>query len=72
MPVPTKRIPNWIQNDATPHCCGQPMHFIGQLDDAAICKEPPEGARIWWHDIASFYVFTCGQCLGVKAVGQQS
>ena len=31
----------------------------------------PPGAKLWWHDAASFYVFTCSQCLECKAVGQQ-
>jgi hypothetical protein len=47
------------------------MIFVGQLDDNAICGEPPTGARMWWHDAASFYVFTCPQCLSCAAVGQQ-
>jgi len=65
------RIPLWIQGDEVPECCGRPMHFVGQLDDDRICTERPEGAKLWWHDIASFYVFTCSQCLECKAVGQQ-
>src|SRR5262245_59585489 len=65
------RIPLWIQGDEVPECCGQPMHFVGQLDDDRICMERPEGAKLWWHDVASFYVFTCSQCLRCKAVGQQ-
>ncbi len=47
------------------------MHFVGQMDDNKICCEAPDGAKFWWHDAASFYVFTCDQCLDVKAVGQQ-
>jgi hypothetical protein len=65
------RIPSWIQDDEVPECCGQPMHFVGQIDDDRICTEPPPGAKLWWHDAASFYVFTCSQCLACKAVGQQ-
>jgi hypothetical protein len=65
------RIPLWIQGEEVPECCGQPMHFVGQLDDDRICMERPEGAKLWWHDGASFYVFTCSQCLNCKAVGQQ-
>jgi hypothetical protein len=65
------RIPLWIQGDEVPECCGQPMYFVGQLDDDLICTERPEGAKLWWHDAASFYVFTCSQCLECKAVGQQ-
>lgn len=65
------RIPLWIQGDEIPECCGRPMHFVGQLDDDRICMERPEGAKLWWHDKASFYVFTCAQCLECKAVGQQ-
>ena len=65
------RVPLWIQGDDVPSCCGKPMFFVGQLDDDAICMERPAGARLWWHDKASFYVFTCSECLGVKALGQQ-
>jgi len=65
------RIPLWIQGDEVLECCGRPMHFVGQLDDDRICTERPEGAKLWWHDAASFYVFTCSQCLECKVVGQQ-
>ena len=65
------RIPLWIQGDEVPECCGQPMHSVGQIDDDSICVERPEGAKLWWHDGASFYVFTCSQCLECNAVGQQ-
>lgn len=65
------RIPLWIQGDEVPECCGFPMQFVGQIDDDRICTEPPEGAKVWWHDAASFYVFTCSQCLECKAIGQQ-
>lgn len=65
------RIPLWIQGDEVPECCGKPMFFVGQIDDDDLCMEPPEGATFWWHDKASFYVFTCPHCLEVKAVGQQ-
>ena len=65
------RIPLWIQGDDVPQCCGQPMFFVGQIDDDSICTERPPGARLWWHDAASFYVFTCSQCLRVTALGQQ-
>ncbi len=65
------RIPVWIQGEEVPKCCGQPMHFVGQIDDDRICAEPPPGAKMWWHDAASFYVFTCAQCMACKAVGQQ-
>jgi hypothetical protein len=65
------RIPLWIQDEDVPECCGQPMHFVGQIDDNSICTEAPAGAKYWWHDAASFYVFTCSQCLECKAVGQQ-
>ena len=67
----TIRNPWWIQGDETPECCGQAMHFVGQLNDYQIYMEPPEGAKLWWHDLASFYVFTCSQCLDCKAIGQQ-
>lgn len=65
------RVPIWIQGTEVPSCCERPMIFVGQLDDDRLCTERPPDARFWWHDAASFYVFTCGQCLGVKAVGQQ-
>ena len=52
-------------------CCGMPMHFVGQIDDNDICTERPKDAILWWHDLASFYVFTCSQCLKCKAIGQQ-
>lgn len=65
------RIPLWIQSEQIPECCGKPMYFVGQLDDADLCDEAPPGAEVWWHDRASFYVFTCPHCLGVKALGQQ-
>ena len=65
------RVPIWIQGEAVPICCDREMVFVGQLDDNDICTEPPEGAKMWWHDAASFYVFTCPMCLSVTAVGQQ-
>ncbi len=65
------RIPLWIQGDEVPECCGRAMHFVGQIDDNRICTERPSDAKMWWHDAASFYVFTCSQCLECKAVGQQ-
>ena len=65
------RVPLWIQGEETPKCCGRPMHFVGQIDDDRICTERPPDAKLWWHDLASFYVFTCSQCLECKAVGQQ-
>lgn len=65
------RVPLWIQGDGIPECCERPMFFVGQFDDDQICTEPPEGAKMWWHDVASFYIFTCSQCLECKAVGQQ-
>ena len=65
------RVPLWIQDEEIPECCGRTMHFVGQLDDDRICTERPPDAKYWWHDTASFYVFTCERCLGVKAVGQQ-
>jgi hypothetical protein len=47
------------------------MEFVGQIDDDVICTERPSDARMWWRHRASFYVFTCSQCLQCKAVGQQ-
>ena len=67
----TFRVPWWIQEEEIPECCGRPMVFIGQIDDDALCAEMPDDAKLWWHDSASFYVFTCPICLEVKAVGQQ-
>jgi hypothetical protein len=65
------RVPIWIQSAETPICCGREMVFVGQLDDNDLWSEPPEDAMMWWHDIASFYVFTCPLCLECSAVGQQ-
>jgi hypothetical protein len=65
------RLPVWIQDPEIPSCCERPMMFVGQLDDNLLCNQWPPDARLWWHDANSFYVFTCPQCLGVKAVGQQ-
>jgi len=65
------RVPIWIQGEAVPICCDREMIFVGQLDDNDLCTERPEGAKMWWHDVASFYVFTCPMCLSVTAVGQQ-
>ena len=64
-------VPLWIQGEQVPECCGRPMFFVGQIDDDAICMERPEDAKMWWHDKASFYVFTCSQCLESKVLGQQ-
>ena len=63
--------PKWIQGKQKPKCCKQEMFFVGQIDDNHICNEAPEDAKLWWHDFASFYVFTCSKCLKVKAIGQQ-
>jgi hypothetical protein len=65
------RVPIWIQGEAVPICCDREMIFVGQIDDNVICTERPTDAKMWWHDVASFYVFTCPQCLECKAVGQQ-
>ena len=65
------RVPVWIQGEEVPECCGRPMFFVGQIDDDNICMERPPHANLWWHDVASFYVFSCSQCLECKAVGQQ-
>lgn len=65
------RVPIWIQGEDEPNCCGKQMFFVGQIDDDNICAEAPTDAKMWWHDAASFYVFTCSECLSVKAVGQQ-
>jgi hypothetical protein len=65
------RVPIWIQSEEIPICCGREMVFVGQIDDDAICSEGPPDAEMWWHDAASFYVFTCPQCLECAAVGQQ-
>jgi hypothetical protein len=65
------RVPVFIQSDEWPVCCARSMSFVGQIDDNAICQEPPPGRSLWWHDAASFYVFTCAVCLECKAIGQQ-
>ena len=65
------RVPIWIQGEEVPICCDREMIFVGQLDDNDICTEAPEGAKLWWHDAASFNVFACQICLSVAAVGQQ-
>jgi len=65
------RIPLWMQGEEVPECCGRPKFFVGQIDDDDLCREPPQGATVWWHDLARFYVFTCPYCPEVKAVGQQ-
>lgn len=65
------RIPLWLQGEEVPKCCGRPMFFVGQIDDDFICTEMPNDAKLWWHDAASFYVFTCSKCMECKAVGQE-
>ncbi|MBN1964421.1 MAG: hypothetical protein JW910_07230 [Anaerolineae bacterium] len=65
------RAPLWIQDDETPTCCDRPMFFVGQIDDDHLYAEAPPDARRWWHDRASFYVFTCPVCLAVRVIGQQ-
>jgi len=65
------RVPMWVQSQEVPMCCGSEMVFVGQIDDGKLCHEVPAGAKMWWHDAASFYVFTCPKCLAVAAVGQQ-
>ena len=67
----TFRVPIWIQSEEMLMCCGRKMVFVGQLDDDTICTERPVDAKLWWHDAASFYVFTCPVCLECAAVGQQ-
>jgi hypothetical protein len=69
--ISTYRVPLWIQNEEVPMCCGKPMFFVGQIEDDKLCTESPPDAKLWWHDVARFYVFTCPNCLEVKAVGQQ-
>lgn len=65
------RVPVFIQDLNWPSCCGRSMQFVAQIDDNEICMEPPPDAELWWHDAASFYVFTCAKCLECKAIGQQ-
>lgn len=65
------RSPSFIQNEEWPMCCGRSMQFVGQIDDETICMQPPPDAQLWWHDVASFYVYTCPICLECKAIGQQ-
>jgi hypothetical protein len=69
--IKTFRVPIWIQSEEIPMCCGREMVFVGQIDDNTICTERPPDAKLWWHDAASFYVFTCPQCLESAAIGQQ-
>lgn len=69
--LPDLRVPRFIQSEEWPMCCGRSMHFVGQIDDGTICDLPPPEANYWWHDAASFYVFTCCLCLECKAIGQQ-
>jgi hypothetical protein len=66
-----ERVPRFIQGDEYPLCCGRSMVFVGQIDETHFCKEPPPDAQLWWHDEASFYVYTCCICLECKAIGQQ-
>ena len=63
-------MPIWIQGEEIPICCGREMVFVGQIDGDGICTERPDDAKLWWHNAASFYVFTCPQCLECMAVGQ--
>lgn len=65
------RVPSFVQGEEYPLCCGRSMVFVAQFDDDSLCAEPPPGAKVWWHDLASFYVFTCPNCLQCKAIGQQ-
>jgi hypothetical protein len=65
------RVPRWIQDPEVPRCCKRPMFFVGQFDDEELVSDEPKDAEVWWHDYASFYIFTCPHCLKVKAVGQQ-
>ena len=65
------RVPSWIQSPEYPICCGKEMIFVGQINDDRICTEPPADVKMWWHDAASFYVFTCPYCLECAAIGQQ-
>ena len=65
------RVPVFIQDENYPVCCGRSMVFVGQIDDDRLCTEPPPDAKRWWHDRASFYVYTCCICLDCKATGQQ-
>ena len=67
----TFRVPIWIQGEEIPICCSREMVFVGQIDDNVLCTERPEDAKLWWHDAASFYVFTCPICLSSAAIGQQ-
>lgn len=65
------RVPCFIQDDERPSCCGRRMFYVGRLDDNRLCAEPPPEYELWWHDIASFYVYTCSICMECKVVGQQ-
>jgi hypothetical protein len=66
------RVPLWVQEPEIPKCCKRPMFFVGQFDDNSLASDEPPDAEVWWHDWASFYIFTCPYCLKVKAIGQQN
>lgn len=65
------RAPRFVQSDRWPLCCGRSMQFVGQLDENSIAAERPPGAKLWWHDAGSFYIFTCAVCLECKSFGLQ-
>lgn len=56
--------PDWIQDDETPECCGQPAMFYGQLGSL--------GGKYDLIDNGIVYVFICRKCLRAHAVFQFS
>jgi hypothetical protein len=56
--------PDWIQDNETPECCGQPAMFYGQL-----------GSVDRKHDLIDnglIYVFICRKCLRTHSIFQFS
>jgi hypothetical protein len=56
--------PDWIQDDETPECCGQPTIFYGQLGSL--------GGSYDLIDNGLIYVFICRKCLKTHSVFQFS
>ena len=56
--------PDWIQDDETPECCGQPAMFYGQLGSL--------GGKYDLIDNGIIYVFICRKCLRTHSVFQFS
>src|SRR5437762_3174494 len=56
--------PDWIQEDETPECCGQPTIFYGQLGSL--------GGKYDLIDNGLIFVFICRKCLKTQSVFQFS